>query len=71
MWKGAALAAPFLFSRVLLFAKNLDDVRGVGEEGFIALKSRDGAEFPSAEADAFTASEREEKASARSGRNDR
>jgi hypothetical protein len=54
-----------------LFAKNLDDVRGVGEEGFIALKSRDGAEFPSAQADAFTASEREEKASARSGRNDR
>jgi hypothetical protein len=37
---------------------------------FIAHKSRDGAEFLCAQADAFTGSEREEKASARSGRND-
>jgi hypothetical protein len=41
------------------------------EERFIAQKARDGAEYLSAQADAFTGSEREERASARSVRNDR
>src|ERR1700722_6190180 len=41
------------------------------EERFIAPKPRDGAEYLSARADAFAGSEREEKPSARSARNDR
>jgi hypothetical protein len=41
------------------------------EERFIAQKARDGAEYLSAQADAFAGSEREEKASACSARNDR
>jgi hypothetical protein len=40
------------------------------EERFIAPTTRDGAEYLSAHADAFTGSEREEKASACFARND-
>jgi hypothetical protein len=44
----------------------------IGEiaEGSIKQKTRHGAEFPSAQSDAFTGSERQEKESACSARND-